>query len=178
MAKSRHDKDFDLARQWALFLERCNLPEALREDQEREMRKAFYGAAGQIILLLRDDVAALSMADGVQVMKRLLSQVEEFFVKEVREHNASVGRFQATDRARWEQDVLEDDIFTGAEVPVRLIRKPDDAECTRVSTGGDKPGVPGVYVTYRGDLASVERVLKNGLKAVTHMLIQKNSGLS
>ncbi len=178
MAKTRHDKDFDLQRQWDLFKERCHLTEPLPEDQEREMKKAFYGAAGQLILMMRDDIADLSMDDGVQVLKRLLNQVQTFFEEAVAEHAANVGQFQPTDKARWELDVLEDDVYQDDSSPmrVRVVKKPDDPECTRASCGGDEAF--GYYITYRGELPAVEMVLKGCLKAVTNLMIHKKPGKS
>lgn len=172
MAKTRHDKSFDMEHQWQLFLERCDLTGPLPEDQQREMRKAFFGSAGQLLLLMRDDISELRMDEGVQVMKRLLNQVGQFWENALKEHQAAKGKFQATDRDKWEQDVLEDNVFNGTTPAVRLVKKPNDEQTTRASCGGDERGM---YITYRGDLPAVEKVLKNCLKAVTHMMILKNT---
>lgn len=50
-------KDFDLNHQWGLFLERCGISAiTMPEDQHREMKRAFFGACGQLLILLRDEV--------------------------------------------------------------------------------------------------------------------------
>jgi len=54
---SKLPKDFDLNHQWGLFCERCQVPEnKMPEDQRREMKRAFYGACGQMLILLRDEL--------------------------------------------------------------------------------------------------------------------------
>jgi hypothetical protein len=42
----------------------------------------------------------------------------------------------------------------------RIIKEPDDKLCTRISIGGSEK-IGGFYVTYRGDLEEVKRILAN-----------------
>jgi hypothetical protein len=80
-------KDFDLSHQWGLFLERCGISAILMPaDQEREMKRAFFGACGQLLLVFRDDLNDYADKEGeiaaVMVMQNMLDQVGDFWQKE------------------------------------------------------------------------------------------------
>lgn len=71
---------FNLNVQWTLFLERSGLEEeSMPADQIREMKRAFYGAVGQLLILMRDDISRLPEAEGVLTLENLLFQVKEFW---------------------------------------------------------------------------------------------------
>ena len=51
---------FKLAYQWKLYLQQMGLEEeAMPAAQLRETKRAFYGACGQMLLLLRDGLPPL-----------------------------------------------------------------------------------------------------------------------
>lgn len=59
--------------------------ENMGKEQRRETRRAFYGAFGALLMLQRDEISGYSEMDGVLILERLLTQVDEFFKKEVDE---------------------------------------------------------------------------------------------
>lgn len=74
-------EQFQLEHQWNLYLERVGLKgKSLPVNQYREMKQTFFGACGQILLLLRDDVAALDDDEAMKVMESFINQVGEFFI--------------------------------------------------------------------------------------------------
>lgn len=78
-----NDPKFDLEHQFKLYLERVNFGNrALPEVQYIEMKRAFFGACGQLLLLMRDDLSELSDEEGVQVLADLLNQVGDFWSKQ------------------------------------------------------------------------------------------------
>lgn len=81
-------KDFDLEYQYQLYLKRVALKEDIMpEIQKRQLRQAFMGACGQIILLLRDDVGALSETDAIKTMENMINQVGNYFLKATNKNN-------------------------------------------------------------------------------------------
>lgn len=85
-------KDFDLNHQWGLFLERCSLKEVkMPEDQRREMKRAFFGACGQLLILMKDELADYSDKEGdeaaANVLQNMLDQVGDFWQKEMDKHS-------------------------------------------------------------------------------------------
>ena len=80
-------KDFDLKHQWSLFLERCGISAmTMPEDQHREMKRAFMGACGQMLILLKDDLGDYGDKYGDEkaalVLQAMLNQVGDFWQKE------------------------------------------------------------------------------------------------
>lgn len=85
-------KDFDLNHQWGLFVERCGIPEnKMPEDQRREMKRAFFGACGQMLILLRDELGDYGDKHGdkaaAMMMHNMLDQVGKFWQIEVDKHS-------------------------------------------------------------------------------------------
>lgn len=85
------DKQFNIHFQWKAFIERCNLKEdQLPPDQQREMKRAFYGACGQMLILLRDDLGDLAQKIGgvkgelvaASILQIMLEQVGDFWETE------------------------------------------------------------------------------------------------
>lgn len=81
-------RDFDLGYQWGLFLERCGISGiTMPEDQHREMKRAFMGACGQMLILLRDDLGDYDDKYGVEassnVLQNMLDQVSDFWQSEM-----------------------------------------------------------------------------------------------
>jgi len=82
---------FDLNTQWSLFLERSGVSEAkMPEDQRREMKRAFMGACGQMLLLLRDDVSVFPEEKAAGICQKMLDQVGAFWQNEVDKHDGKL----------------------------------------------------------------------------------------
>lgn len=79
---------FNLNYQYSLYLERVGLKEAnMNPIQRIETKRAFIGACGQMLILLRDDLAALPEDVGVKEMQGMLNQVVYFFLAETNKQN-------------------------------------------------------------------------------------------
>jgi hypothetical protein len=50
--------------------------------QNRELRRAFFGACGMMMVKLRDDIGTLPEDQAVKVLEDMFHQVNEFFLKE------------------------------------------------------------------------------------------------
>jgi len=88
MSDNKIPKDFDLNHQWGLFCERCQVPEnKMPEDQRREMKRAFFGACGQILILMKDELGDYGDKHGddaaAGVLQNMLYQVGNFWQKEM-----------------------------------------------------------------------------------------------
>ncbi len=72
---------FSIETLWYRYLELVKLKEhQLGSVQRSEMKKCFYGAVGQILMLLRDDLAALPEDKAVEVMSDLIEQTKQFWI--------------------------------------------------------------------------------------------------
>jgi len=85
-------EDFKLSHQWKLFCERCDIPEdKMPEDQKREMKRAFFGACGQMLILMRDELGDYGDKYGdeaaAKVLQNMLDEVGEFWQKEMDKHS-------------------------------------------------------------------------------------------
>lgn len=85
-------KDFNISHQWELFLQRCQVNEkTMPEDQRREMKRAFFGACGQMLILLRDELGDYSDKYGdestVHVLSNMLDQVSVFWETEMQKQS-------------------------------------------------------------------------------------------
>jgi len=79
---------FNLEYQYQLYLKRMKLHEdKMHPQQKKQLRETFMGASGQLIILLRDDVAALPEDEGVKTMKDMLNQVADYFLKATNKAN-------------------------------------------------------------------------------------------
>ena len=77
------NKTFDLEHQYQLYLERVKLKEAnMHPVQKTETRRAFMGACGQMLILLRDDLGALEESKAIETMQDMVNQVQVYFMKE------------------------------------------------------------------------------------------------
>lgn len=61
--------------------------ESMGEIQRSETKKAFMGGCGQMLLLFRDQIAALPESEAIAQMQDLFNQAKEFWMKEVKKHN-------------------------------------------------------------------------------------------
>jgi hypothetical protein len=87
-AMSKIPVDFDLQHQWGLFCDRCGVPEhKMPADQRREMKRAFFGACGQLLILLRDELGDYEVKHGeeaaAKILQRMLEQVGAFWQGEM-----------------------------------------------------------------------------------------------
>lgn len=76
---------FNIEHQFMLYLERVGLNiKTMHPIQLQETRRAFYGAAGQMLLLVRDDITELSDIVGGLAIHSMLTQVVVFWENEVK----------------------------------------------------------------------------------------------
>lgn len=82
------NQEFDLEYQYQQYLKRVALNEAIMpENQKTQLRQAFMGACGQMLMLLRDDVGALSEKDAIDTMQDMINQVLNYFTKAANKNN-------------------------------------------------------------------------------------------
>lgn len=84
---------FDLTHQWHQFCERSGLPEnKMPPDQRREMKRAFFGACGQLLIVFKDELGEYIEKNGeeagIKIMMDMLNQVQVFWEGEVLQHNS------------------------------------------------------------------------------------------
>jgi len=81
-------KEFYLEHQYQLYLKRVAIKESqMGEVQRKETRQAFMGACGQMIFLLRDEVAALPEDEAIEVLENMKRQVGDYFMKITNKYN-------------------------------------------------------------------------------------------
>lgn len=75
-------KQFDIEAQWQKYLQLVGLDEAtLPENQRIEMKQVFYGAFGQLLILVRDEMGVLEEETAMSVFQYLMDQVGIFFLR-------------------------------------------------------------------------------------------------
>jgi hypothetical protein len=75
------DQKFKLEYQYQLYLKRIALKEEeMHPEQKIQTRQAFFGACGQILLLMHNDIAELSEEEGVKILDNLMNQVSSYFL--------------------------------------------------------------------------------------------------
>ena len=80
-------EQFNLEHQWKLYLERAQVKEAdMSAIQRQEMRRAFFGAIGQMLILMRDDLGDYADKQGddkaATILQDMLNQVSNFWLNE------------------------------------------------------------------------------------------------
>jgi hypothetical protein len=81
-------KEFNLEHQYQLYLQRMALSErTMHPIQRKQLRQTFMGAAGQILILLRDDITQLDDDTAMATMQDLINQVANFFINETNQSN-------------------------------------------------------------------------------------------
>ena len=81
-------KEFQLEYQYQEYLKKVALKESdMHPQQRKQLRQAFMGACGQLIILLRDDVGKLEESDAIKVMQDMINQVGNYFLKESGKQN-------------------------------------------------------------------------------------------
>lgn len=80
--------EFNLEHQYKLYLERMGLSEKTMHPQQKiQLKQTFFGASGQIIILLRDELSKLEDEKAVETMQDMINQVVKFFMKETNRQN-------------------------------------------------------------------------------------------
>lgn len=80
--------EFDLEHQYQLYLERVKLREIqMPAVQQKELRRAFMGACGQILIMLRDDVGQLEENEAIFVLDDMINQISNFWLTETKRVN-------------------------------------------------------------------------------------------
>lgn len=75
-------KEFDIEWQYQEYLKRVAMTEErMGEVQRKETRQAFFGAWGQALFCLRDDVAKYSEEDAIKILENMTQQVANYFLK-------------------------------------------------------------------------------------------------
>jgi hypothetical protein len=81
-------KQFNLEKQYQLYLERVGIQESqMHPTQKVEMKRAFMGACGQMLILLRDDLGALEEDEAIQQLQDMMNQLQSFWLKETNQTN-------------------------------------------------------------------------------------------
>jgi hypothetical protein len=82
------NKKFNVEEQYKLYINRVGLKlEQMPPDQIRETRRAFFGACGQILILMRDDVGALPEKQAIKIMENMLQEVGNFWLVQGQRQN-------------------------------------------------------------------------------------------
>ena len=76
--------------QWQQYLKRAGVNEKdLMPVQRQEMKRAFIGACGQMLIFMRDDLTQLPDYAAAMTLQDLLNQVANFWTAEVNRNNLS-----------------------------------------------------------------------------------------
>ena len=79
---------FNIEKQYKLYLERMKLDEIrMPEVQRVETKRVFYGAFGQLLMLLQNDISALSDDEAFKTLDSMINQVGQFFINETHKQN-------------------------------------------------------------------------------------------
>lgn len=74
---------FNLENQYQQYLKRVGLDEnKMHPVQKKETKRAFFGACGQMLVLLRDDVSELEDDKAIETLENMDNQVNSFWVNE------------------------------------------------------------------------------------------------
>lgn len=80
--------EFNLEHQYQLYLKRVKLNESqMSPIQRKELKRAFMGACGQMLILLRDGVGELNENDAVTTLEDMINQVSNFWLAETKQMN-------------------------------------------------------------------------------------------
>ena len=86
--KKPNDPIFNVGHQYAEYLKRVGVTEAqLHPVQRTEMKRAFYGAWGQALVLLRDEITAFDEDTGAEILQRMFNQVNDYWQREAGRQN-------------------------------------------------------------------------------------------
>ena len=79
-------KRLNLELYYPLFLEKINLKESdMPPIQRSEMKKAFMGGVGTMLLIIRDEIPnAETEEDSIDMLQSLFDQVEKFWMSQIK----------------------------------------------------------------------------------------------
>ena len=81
-------QEFNLEHQYQLYLERMALSESTMHPQQKiQLRQTFFGASGQMLILLRDELSKLEEEKAMKTLQDLINQVGNFFLAETKKMN-------------------------------------------------------------------------------------------
>lgn len=81
-------QEFNLEHQYQLYLQRMALSESTMHPQQKiQLRQTFFGASGQMLILLRDELSKLEEEKAMETLQDLLNQVGNFFLAETNKMN-------------------------------------------------------------------------------------------
>lgn len=73
--------DFNLEYQYQLYLQRVDLNEKhMNSEQRKQLRQTFFGACGQMLILLRDELSKLEEDKAIVKMQDMINQISEYFL--------------------------------------------------------------------------------------------------
>ena len=73
--------EFNIEHQYQLYLKRMALEERrMHPEQRKQLRETFFGACGQMLILLRDELSKLEDDKAVETMQDMINQVAEYFL--------------------------------------------------------------------------------------------------
>lgn len=80
--------EFNLEHQYQLYLQRMALSESTMHPQQKiQLRQTFFGASGQMLILLRDKLSKLEEEKAIETLQDLINQVGNFFLAEINKMN-------------------------------------------------------------------------------------------
>lgn len=76
-------QQFNLEYQYQLYLERVSLKEEnMHHEQRKQLKQAFMGACGQLLILFRDDLGGIEDEEkAIATMQDMLNQVGDYWLK-------------------------------------------------------------------------------------------------
>jgi len=75
-------KQFDLEAQYQQYLRRVGLVESkMAPLQQKQLRQTFFGAAGSLLMLLKNDITPLPEDQAVLALEDMINQVSNYFGK-------------------------------------------------------------------------------------------------
>lgn len=81
-------QEFNLEHQYQLYLQRMALSESTMHPQQKiQLRQTFFGASGQMLILLRDELSKLEEEKAMETLQDLINQVGNFFLAETNKKN-------------------------------------------------------------------------------------------
>lgn len=86
------DKKYTIEHQFDLYLERCEVTkQQLSPIQYSEMKRAFFGAWGQLLILQREDLGDLADLEGddkaADILQDMMNQAVNFWLAEKGKEN-------------------------------------------------------------------------------------------
>jgi hypothetical protein len=74
-------EEFNLEKQYQSYLQRVALKESeMHPEQKKQVRQAFMGACGQMLVLLRDEISKLSEEEAIDKFQDMMNQVGDYFL--------------------------------------------------------------------------------------------------